>query len=105
MGAVTVAVMLMWPAGRWDWAGAWVLTGIYAVWVGGTALLIMPRHPALLAERATHRPERGWDKTILSLLGIFTMACYLVAGFGVRYGWSPEMPVALQGVGVAASFP
>jgi len=100
MGVATVAVMLLWPAGRWDWIAGWVLVGIYALWVGGTAILIMPRHPALLAERATQRPERGWDKIVLSSFGLFTGACYLVAGFDVRYGWSPDMPNLLQGVGV-----
>ncbi len=103
VGTALVPVMLLWPAGRWDWTAAWVLTGIYAVWVVGTAILIMPRHPALLAERATQRPERRWDKIILGFLGLFTMACYLMAGFDVRYGWSPDMPNLLQGVGVVAA--
>jgi protein-S-isoprenylcysteine O-methyltransferase Ste14 len=98
-----VPVLLLWPAGRWDWTAAWVLTAIYAVWVGGTALLIMPRYPALLAERATQRPERGWDKLILGLVGLLTFGAYLVAGFDVRYGWSAEMPLMLQGVGVATA--
>ncbi len=99
LGVVVVAVMLLWPAGKWDWTAAWVLTGIYAAWVGGTAILIMPKHPALLAERATHRPERGWDKVILGLFGLFSSACYVVAGFDIRYGWSPDMPDALQAIG------
>jgi protein-S-isoprenylcysteine O-methyltransferase Ste14 len=95
-----VAVMLLWPAGRWDWTAGWVLVGTYAVWVVGTAMLIMPRHPALLAERATQRPEHGWDKIILSLFGLFSAGCYVVAGFDVRYSWSPDMPIVLQVVGV-----
>jgi protein-S-isoprenylcysteine O-methyltransferase Ste14 len=101
LGVAFVPVLLLWPAGRWDWTAAWVLTGIYAVWVAGTAVLVMPRYPALLAERATRRPERGWDKVILGSVGLLTTAGYLVAGFDVRYGWSPDMPVALQG---AATF-
>ena len=103
MGMAFVLLLLLWPAGRWDWTAAWVMTGMYAVWVAGTAILIMPRHPALLAERATGRPERGWDKIVLGLFGVFTTASYLVAGFDMRWGWSPEMPTAFQVVGAVTA--
>ena len=103
VGTAFVPLLLLWPAGRWDWTAAWVLTGIYAVWVAGTAMLIMPRHPALLAERATQRPERRWDKVILSCVGLLTMGSYVVAGFDVRYGWSPDMPNLFQGIGVVTA--
>jgi len=103
MGVAFVPLLLLWPAGRWDWTAAWVLTGIYGVWVVGTAILIMPRHPALLAERATERPERGWDKIILGFVALLTTGSYLVAGFDVRYGWSPDMPNVLQGVGAVTA--
>jgi protein-S-isoprenylcysteine O-methyltransferase Ste14 len=101
MGVATVAVILMVSAGRWDWAAGWGLTAIYAVWVVGTARLIMPLHPELLAERATRRPERGWDKVILGLVGLLTMGAYVVAGLDVRNGWGPDMADPLQWLGGA----
>lgn len=105
LGILFAAVVLLWPAGRWDWTAAWVVIGIYVVWVAATALLLMPKNPALLAERATRRPDHGWDKAILSFFGLLSVGSYMVAGFDQRFGWSPlDMPLWLQGVGAATSF-
>ena len=103
LGVGFVAVILMVSAGRWDWAAGWGLTAIYAVWVGGTAVLVMPLHPALLAERASGRPERGWDKAILGGVGLLTMGAYVVAGLDVRNQWGPAMADPLQWVGGAVA--
>ncbi len=103
LGVAMVAAILMVSAGRWDWAAGWALTAIYAVWVGVTAALIMPRHPALLAERATRRPERGWDRAILSAIGLLTTGAYVVAGLDVRNGWGPQMPDLVQWVAAAVA--
>ena len=99
LGVVVVAVILFVSAGRWDWAAGWGLTAIYAVWVAVTAALIMPLDPALLAERATQRPERGWDKVILSAIGLLTAAAYIAAGLDVRNAWGPDMPELVQWAG------
>lgn len=99
LGVVMVAVVLMLSAGRWSWTAGWALTAIYAVWVAGTAALVMPLHPALLAERATQRPERGWDRAILSAMGVLTLGAYVAAGLDVRNGWGPDMPDGLQWAG------
>ena len=96
MGVIVVAVILMLSAGRWDWMAGWGLTAIYAVWVAGTAILVMPIHPALLAERASSRPERGWDKAILGGMGLLSMGAYVVAGLDVRHAWGPAMAPSLQ---------
>lgn len=103
MGTAVVAVILVMSVGRWDWVGGWALTAIYAVWVAGTAILVMPLHPALLAERATTRPVHGWDKAILGTMGLLTMGAYVVAGLDVRHGWGPAMPPPLQWVGGVAA--
>jgi protein-S-isoprenylcysteine O-methyltransferase Ste14 len=103
LGVLLVAVILMVSAGRWGWGAGWGLTAIYAVWVAGTAVLIMPVHPELLAERATRRPVRAWDRAILGLVGLLTTGAYVLAGLDARNGWGPDMPVALQWAGGAAA--
>jgi protein-S-isoprenylcysteine O-methyltransferase Ste14 len=96
--AVVAAIVLV-SAGRWDWTAGWALTGIYAVWVACTAVMVLPLHPDLLAERASRRPERQWDKVILGATGILTAAAYVVAGLDVRNGWGPDMPDLFQWLG------
>ena len=104
LGVITVLAALLLSAGRWDWVAAWALAGVYAGWVAANTLLILPYRPDLLAERATRRPERRWDKIILGWVGVLTLAAYVVAGIDARMGWS-AVPTWAQwtGGGVATA--
>ena len=95
MGVLMVPVVLFWPAGRWDWGWGWALVALYAVWVAANAIILIPRQPELLAERAQRDISgmKSWDKTLLSVIGLLTLAKYILAGFDVRYGWSAPLPL------------
>jgi protein-S-isoprenylcysteine O-methyltransferase Ste14 len=105
-GVLFIAVLLALTSGRWDWGWGWALVALYFVWVTATVLVLAPRSPELLAERAQRRHEntKGWDKALLGLFGVETLARYLVAGFDERYGWSPDfaVPVRLAGAVLCA---
>jgi protein-S-isoprenylcysteine O-methyltransferase Ste14 len=107
LGTLTVPLILLWSAGTWSWPMAWVLTGLYAAWVGANALLLWPEHKGLLAERAKKRPPgvKGWDMGIMGVVGLLTIARYVVAGLDLRYGWGPEVPLwlSLAAIPVAAT--
>ena len=97
MGVVFVAVTLFVPAGTLNWAMGWALVGIYAIWVAATALILIPNNPELLIERATRKKgNKTWDTVILSIVGLTTIAKYILAGLDVRSGWTAQMPLALQ---------
>ena len=98
MGIVLVILSLFLPAGRWDWGMAWALVAIYALWTTATAVIAIPRSPEMLAERARGRTGGGasWDVVILGMMGVSTVAKHLVAGFDQRFGWSVEVPLAVQ---------
>jgi protein-S-isoprenylcysteine O-methyltransferase Ste14 len=97
IGVVFVAVTLFIPAGTLNWAMGWALVGIYAVWVGATALILMPNNPDLLIERATRKKgNKTWDTVILSIVGLTTIAKYILAGLDVRFGWTVQMPLTIQ---------
>ncbi|MEA3408033.1 MAG: isoprenylcysteine carboxylmethyltransferase family protein [Chloroflexota bacterium] len=96
-GVVFVAVTLFWPAGRLDWTMGWALVALYAVWVVAQAILLIPKNPQLLVERATRRKEaKGWDLVLLSIIGVVTIAKHAVAGLDIRYGWKPEIALGFQ---------
>jgi protein-S-isoprenylcysteine O-methyltransferase Ste14 len=97
IGVLFVAATLFISAGRLDWVWGWALVGIYAIWVGANALILIPTSPELLAERAARRKGiKGWDTAILSTIGLATMAKYILAGLDVRFGWTAQMPLALH---------
>jgi protein-S-isoprenylcysteine O-methyltransferase Ste14 len=97
IGVLFVAATLFIPAGRLDWVMGWALVGIYAFWVAANALILIPRCPELLVERAARRKGvKSWDAVILSVIGLATIAKYVAAGLDLRFGWTPPMPPALQ---------
>jgi protein-S-isoprenylcysteine O-methyltransferase Ste14 len=83
----------------------WAMVGIYALWVGANALFLIPRNPELLAERAKRHKEgmKTWDKLVLSVVGLATLAKYIIAGLDVRYGWTAQMPLTIQIVALVIS--
>ena len=97
MGVVLVALSLFIAAGRWDWFWGWALAAIYAAWTTASALILIPRDPELLAERATRSEGmKSWDTVILSIIGLLTLAKHITAGLDYRLHWTPPMPVVLQ---------
>ena len=69
-GVVFVALSLFIPAGRLDWVMGWALVGIYAAWIAAQAIILIPRCPELLAERAERRKGlKRWDATLLGIIG------------------------------------
>lgn len=96
-GVLFVAAILFISAGRLDWMGGWGLVAIYAVWVAANALILIPRSPELLAERAKRQKGvKSWDTVLLGIIGLSTMAKYILAGLDIRFGWTTQMPLSLQ---------
>jgi len=104
VGALFTAALLFGCAGRLDWVMGWVLVGAYAVWTAATALAIIPTNPEMLAERTgPKKGSKSWDLAIMSIVGMVEMAKYVVAGLDVRWGWSPQIPLALQVAGAVVA--
>jgi protein-S-isoprenylcysteine O-methyltransferase Ste14 len=73
-----------------------------AVWTAATAIIILHYNPDLLAERLGPRKgEKRWDAAIVPLMGLITLARYILAGLDQRYGWTGGLPVAVQLVALA----
>jgi len=104
IGVLFVAATLFIPAGRLDWAMGWALVGIYAVWVSANALILIPRSPELLAERAQRKKGiKDWDAVLMSIVGVVTLCKHIVAGLDVRYGWTVGIPLWLHIVTLAVA--
>ena len=97
MGVVIVALTLFIPAGRIDWFWGWAMVALYGVWVAVNAILLIPRNPELLAERAARAKEgKSWDLAILSVVGLLTLAKHIIAGLDLRYGWTTQISPSIQ---------
>ena len=104
MGLVMFVPFLFWPAGTWNWPMAWALIAITAMWIIGTAIVTIPRHPELLAERVGPRKgAKGWDTAILGVIGVMMLAKLAVAGLDIRFGWTGGLPLWAEIAGLVAA--
>ncbi|HCU34982.1 MAG TPA: isoprenylcysteine carboxyl methyltransferase [Armatimonadetes bacterium] len=98
---LTAAVLFV-SAGtvRWPMAWAYVLIGVATVLA--MLLIVMPKHPDLIAERSRMHPDtKPWDRVLAPLGAAGTaMANMIVGGLDYRLGWAPEIPLWGQLVGM-----
>jgi len=97
-----VAILFL-SAGRLDWVMGWALVGVYVSWDIVTVLILIPKSPGLIAERARiQEGTKKWDLVLATLAASFTpMVTWIVAGLDVRFGWTTGIPLVAQ---VAALF-
>jgi protein-S-isoprenylcysteine O-methyltransferase Ste14 len=97
MGVVVIALALFLPAGRVNWWPAWAVVAATLAWTIATAAVILRVNPDLLAERLGPRKgAKAWDTAIMSVVGLIQLARYIVAGLDQRYGWTGDLPLAVQ---------
>lgn len=99
-----LAVMLFWSAGTLRWTWGWVQLGLYVIAVAAQALILIPRSPGLIAERAElQKGTKRWDVAISVLAAVvLPIMAWVVAGLDVRFGWTPEFAVWVHVVGAVA---
>lgn len=99
IGLMTISlytpVILFLAAGQWDWWQAWLYSGLTAVLLVGSRLLVLVYNPELAAERSrlgTAENVAPWDKKLLALTALSGPISLLVAGLDQRLGWSQVQP-------------
>ncbi|HEX7976533.1 MAG TPA: isoprenylcysteine carboxylmethyltransferase family protein, partial [Anaerolineales bacterium] len=90
-------VALFWSAGRMDWWAAWAAIAVWLVWCAMSDTLLLRTNPDLMAERlAPPKGAKTWDRAIVSVFRLSTLARYILAGLDQRYGWTGGFPLAVQ---------
>jgi len=93
-------VALFVAAGRLNWVMGWVCTGVSLGSAVVSRVIAARRNPELLAERGRALEAadvQGWDRLLLVLVGLVgPLATSIVAGLDQRFGWPPQVPLALQ---------
>jgi protein-S-isoprenylcysteine O-methyltransferase Ste14 len=97
LSLVGMGVALFWSAGRVDWWPAWAALAVMTAWTAAMAVIVFRLNPSLLAERLdAGKGAKHWDAIIVSLLGLITLARYILAGLDQRYGWTGDFSLAVQ---------
>ncbi len=93
------AAMLFLSSWRLDWVMAWVYVGTFAVALTAMTIYQEVNNPELVEERSEFKPREGvqtWDVILSAVVRVSLLASYVVAGLDMRFGWKPEIPLAVQ---------
>jgi len=89
-----LAAILFISSGRLDWMWAWAYLG---VGVSILAINVLVMSPELIAERSEIKEDvKGWDRVLGILIGVLTLGALVVIGLDARFGWSPQLALAIQ---------
>ncbi|HUH97749.1 MAG TPA: isoprenylcysteine carboxylmethyltransferase family protein [Anaerolineales bacterium] len=101
--SVIFGAILFLAAGRLDWPAGWVYLGLNCLTQILSAIVLIPRHPDMLAERSQVREgTKGWDRFFTPAIVIVgTLAVLLTAGLDERFGWSTPLGPGVWAGGVA----
>ncbi len=87
-------------AGRLDWAMGWIFVGTLMAFTAISRIPAILKNPDLLAERARSldaEDVKGWDKVIVAVAAMYgPLVMWIVAGLDERFGWSPQLALAIQ---------
>jgi len=94
-----VIAVLLTTSGRLDWVWLWAYV---AVGIGIMAINTRVLAPELIAERGQPGENvKPWDRRLTTLSLLPLLAMLIVAGLDERFGWSPELAVAIHLIGLA----
>jgi protein-S-isoprenylcysteine O-methyltransferase Ste14 len=97
---VLQGVILVVTSGQPGWRMAWAYLASYVVLIGLNGMILLRRHPDLIAERGRiEATTRGWDKVLIVLLSITSLATLAVAGLDRRFQWTPALGLVVPGAG------
>ncbi len=101
-GVLLQAVVFFLASGRPGWVMAWAYFGVYLGIVVVNVLVLLPRSPDLIAERAQVKADtKGWDRPLAMIVSLGPLVTLLVAGLDVRLSWSGRLSLALELVALA----
>jgi protein-S-isoprenylcysteine O-methyltransferase Ste14 len=103
--ALLMLAVLFLAAGRLDWWEAWAYVNMSLVILLGSRGILVLKYPDLALERAQARGREGvkaWDKILMPIVAFYgPLVSWVVAGLDVRFGWSPDLPDAIQWAALA----
>ncbi len=99
-GVILVGLLLFLPAGTLLYFNGWLLMFLLFVPMFIAGLIMLFKNPMLLKSRLDAKEKQQGQQLVVKLSGLMFLAGFLVAGFGVRFGWYtlPQPVVILAAV-------
>lgn len=91
------AAVLFLSSGNLAWTWAWIFLILNAAGIAVNSFLLLRNNPETVAERASAKGMKDWDKTIGGLWSLMQfLLILLVAGLDHRFGWTGAISLGIH---------
>lgn len=87
LGVVLVGALIFIPAGTFTFVQGWILMVILFIPMFAAGIVMMKKDPELLRKRLNAKEKQKDQGFVVKLSGLMFLAGFIVAGFGIRFGW------------------
>lgn len=87
-GFCALGLLLFLPAGTLHYGKAWLMLGLLFIPMLIALVVLMAKNRALLEKRLRMKETEKEQKTVILFSSLQFTACFLLAGFDFRFGWS-----------------
>ena len=96
-GLLLLGALLFLPAGSLEYYKGWLLLGLLFVPMTAVCVILLRKDRTLLEKRLSSNETERKQKIVIALSSLEFVACFLLAGFDFRFGWS-RFPLWLTAV-------
>lgn len=106
IGLPLVALIIILPAGRWDYWQGWMYIATLFIPMFFVLGYFIKNDPALLERRLRMREKEAAQRKIIALSYLYFLVVFILPGLDVRFGWSnvPALVSILANVAVFAGY-
>ena len=87
LGVVLVGLLIFLPAGTFSYFNGWLFMGILFIPMFFAGIVMMFINPDLLKKRLNAKEKQEEQGMVIKLSGCMFLIGFMIAGFGVRFGW------------------
>lgn len=87
LGVALVGMLIFLPAGTFAFFNGWLFMGILFLPMLVAGIIMLLKNPDLLKSRLSAKEKQKEQSLVVKLSGLMFLAGFIVAGFGVRFGW------------------
>lgn len=87
LGVVMVGILVVLPAGTFDYWNAWLLMGILFIPMFFAGIVMMVKNPELLRKRLNAKEKQAEQSLVVKLSGLIFLFGFVTAGLNFRFKW------------------
>lgn len=88
LGVVLIGALLFWPAGTFNYPGAWLFIALLFIPTLLLGVVLFILSPSLLKKRIDSKEKEAKQGALIKLMGLMFLLGFVVSALDFRYSWS-----------------